>query len=162
MIVINTVKLLFQHTAARRRLGTAAFAFWPHVMFQHTAARRRLGLHCLGLEFSIRFNTQPPEGGWSQAPSHTDATLLSFNTQPPEGGWASILIMRPPVHCFNTQPPEGGWVTSSTVKAASNGFQHTAARRRLEHLKPNYLRHNMFQHTAARRRLEISPHTAAE
>ena len=76
----------FQHTAARRRLEAKIFVNFMSLMFQHTAARRRLGLR-VGAVFI----------------SH------GFNTQPPEGGWASILIMRPPVHCFNTQPPEGGW-----------------------------------------------------
>ena len=87
---------------------------------------------------------------------------------------ASILIMRPPVHCFNTQPPEGGWgqfwggafpicvSTHSRPKAAGDWFvgsekvvlfQHTAARRRLGvgFLLP--FSPLLFQHTAARRRL---------
>ncbi len=97
-----------------------------------------------------RFNTQPPEGGCT---FEANPVLLSgFNTQPPEGGCpeldiiyqrlkfqhtaarrrlASILIMRPPVHCFNTQPPEGGWSKTTRRKLASS-FQHTAARRRLK------------------------------
>ena len=33
----------FQHTAARRRLGTYSHGTHPHQEFQHTAARRRLG-----------------------------------------------------------------------------------------------------------------------
>ena len=34
-------------------------------LFQHTAARRRLGyFSCLVVGFARRFNTQPPEGGW--------------------------------------------------------------------------------------------------
>ena len=36
--------------------------------------------------YAIRFNTQPPEGGW--ADRATDFTIaVCFNTQPPEGGW---------------------------------------------------------------------------
>ena len=35
------------------------------------------------------FNTQPPEGGWSNA-CGTTKNYQSFNTQPPEGGWAII------------------------------------------------------------------------
>ncbi len=78
----------FQHTAARRRLGTIyqrlprlAYCFntqppeggwssalwrnWANSLFQHTAARRRLGLILLRQLFPLGFNTQPPEGGWS-------------------------------------------------------------------------------------------------
>ena len=36
------------------------------VMFQHTAARRRLGLRKHNVSAKIRFNTQPPEGGWPE------------------------------------------------------------------------------------------------
>ena len=40
-----------------------------HVLlwFQHTAARRRLARQLLGYSRQIRFNTQPPEGGWGLA-----------------------------------------------------------------------------------------------
>ena len=55
-----------------------------------------------------RFNTQPPEGGWSTC-KHGARSCFCFNTQPPEGGWMRF----PPVFFlrvrFNTQPPEGGW-----------------------------------------------------
>ena len=55
----------FQHTAARRRLDSALLAAQINGMFQHTAARRRLG-HVASLQYGRqRFNTQPPEGGWS-------------------------------------------------------------------------------------------------
>ena len=88
--------------------------FWKYrpiffMLFQHTAARRRL-------VFNFRiwhilppcFNTQPPEGGWilfveiaanRQQFQHTAARRrlvrrakcqyrkARFNTQPPEGGW---------------------------------------------------------------------------
>ena len=37
----------------------------PHRAFQHTAARRRLGQLRNHAEGFARFNTQPPEGGWS-------------------------------------------------------------------------------------------------
>ena len=33
-------------------------------MFQHTAARRRLGMNMAVVEVRVSFNTQPPEGGW--------------------------------------------------------------------------------------------------
>ena len=123
------------------------------LVFQHTAARRRL--HSCGsilLVNSWRFNTQPPEGGCIA--TNTNLPICnSFNTQPPEGGCihagrVRILSLtfqhtaarrrlqgkqiaqssgravsthsRPKAaaslccntqritKCFNTQPPEGG------------------------------------------------------
>ena len=80
-----------------------------HVLlwFQHTAARRRLARQLLGYSRQIRFNTQPPEGGWGKYPMKS-SNRQSFNTQPPEGGWAGGGHNRLP-----------GWVsTHSRPKAA--------------------------------------------
>ena len=38
----------------------------------------------------MRFNTQPPEGGWGRQ-TQTNTQPAGFNTQPPEGGWLSIF-----------------------------------------------------------------------
>ena len=57
---------------------------------------------------SYRFNTQPPEGGWSYLKAIKFYTN-SFNTQPPEGGWKCLTLTIINAMCFNTQPPEGGW-----------------------------------------------------
>ena len=56
---------LFQHTAARRRLGRCRHRRDPRVLFQHTAARRRLVFRCPPVYPLRGFNTQPPEGGWN-------------------------------------------------------------------------------------------------
>ena len=98
---------VFQHTAARRRLNSGMIRFKSYKKFQHTAARRRLVI-CLtqnGLHYC--FNTQPPEGGWMR--------------------WLSRLRI---LSCFNTQPPEGGWTVKYPTELRRL-FQHTAARRRL-------------------------------
>ena len=67
----QTAPTQFQHTAARRRLGPPYAEYPCHVQFQHTAARRRLGAtSSLRRSKPLRFNTQPPEGGWAaRAPS---------------------------------------------------------------------------------------------
>ena len=58
------VLMMFQHTAARRRLPVpASFPDKPSA-FQHTAARRRLAADRQRLAVYRCFNTQPPEGGW--------------------------------------------------------------------------------------------------
>ena len=61
--------LMFQHTAARRRLATELIVRLPLLTFQHTAARRRLV-------------------GWRKPENTSDC----FNTQPPEGGWFFIIV----------------------------------------------------------------------
>ena len=75
--------------------------------------------------------------------------IMRFNTQPPEGGWKGFRRPLFCSSCFNTQPPEGGWLfgdianplirvsTHSRLKAAGSAgkaavprrlaFQHTAA-----------------------------------
>ena len=100
-------------------------------LFQHTAARRRLGRLRLCLAYLHGFNTQPPEGGW---PYRHCQRLFSrrFNTQPPEGGCfrsaSTVPVTLVSTHSrlkaaesisklsfipggFNTQPPEGGCST---------------------------------------------------
>ena len=148
----NQTDVLFQHTAARRRL---VHAFEDNrsesTVSTHSRPKAAGAIKRQTRAYSLSFNTQPPEGGWPTAsPPH--AANRGFNTQPPEGGW----LRRPLSACcfdrFNTQPPEGGWHTTrvylirlvvsthSRPKAAgacgqsgiqSKTFQHTAARRRL-------------------------------
>ena len=60
-------------------------------MFQHTAARRRLGSEtAINVLPEPGFNTQPPEGGWVTDFMNQEDNAC-FNTQPPEGGWAFAL-----------------------------------------------------------------------
>ena len=102
-----------------------------NLLFQHTAARRRLAYMNTMPKMHTCFNTQPPEGGWV-VKVQTVVEVQGFNTQPPEGGWlvsvcvifgiivfqhtaarrrlGQYIVMRFFVRCFNTQPPEGGWV----------------------------------------------------
>ena len=97
----------FQHTAARRRLANPARKSKSLAVFQHTAARRRLGRIYNHEDFTMGFNTQPPEGGW--AALHFGSFKAScFNTQPPEGGWQCSQSHAVQRRRFNTQPPEGG------------------------------------------------------
>ena len=67
MIISRIERILFQHTAARRRLDTGRNTLSRRTLFQHTAARRRLGPKRCKFAVICRFNTQPPEGGWFAA-----------------------------------------------------------------------------------------------
>ena len=55
--------MMFQHTAARRRLQQRPGWAQRLKEFQHTAARRRLPTIVDYPHFRKCFNTQPPEGG---------------------------------------------------------------------------------------------------
>ena len=111
--------------------GLHDWALITHQMFQHTAARRRLGRNRDSGIRPIGFNTQPPEGGWSRA-RRRGCFWLSVSTHSrPKAAGVGIKVFRhtdvgfqhtaarrrlgSPFqhicvrHSFNTQPPEGGW-----------------------------------------------------
>ena len=83
-----------------------------YLKFQHTAARRRLADSVVG---------------------HPDAHLVSTHSRPKAAGFCDFF-QRCTLRCFNTQPPEGGWILPFSAQARILGFQHTAARRRLEEI----------------------------
>ena len=125
--------LLFQHTAARRRLVARSFSLTGSGRFQHTAARRRLA-------DSVKLKNRISD--------------VSTHSRPKAAGYSifgkPLLNQR-----FNTQPPEGGWVNFSSVTNMLVVFQHTAARRRLGDIQFHIRLTFPFQHTAARRRLDV-------
>ena len=144
---------MFQLTAARRRLvsgqyrqkdrdrvsthsrpkaaGTPAVCGVGGAKFQLRAARRRLvRVNSIRPFHALRFNSQPPEGGWVKwettilliwtfqltaarrrlGPGERSTVSRNrFNSQPPEGGWLWELVQVRPILSFNSQPPEGGW-----------------------------------------------------
>ena len=79
------------------------------ILFQLTAARRRLGSTDSDASiFSLGFNSQPPGGGWIIELALRFADM-GFNSQPPGGGWSSSIRYILALACFNSQPPGGGW-----------------------------------------------------
>ena len=101
----------------------------------------------------IRFNTQPPEGGWE---SFWDALIITK--------WFQHTAARRRLDRHACSPPRPRLVsTHSRPKAAGRPscikigvfmpFQHTAARRRLAIQTTCRQTNGVFQHTAARRRL---------
>ena len=113
-------------------------------MFQHTAARRRLD-HChRQTVYLARFNTQPPEGGWTTrfrsslsrflfqhtaARRRLDAVAAQFKAQEavsthsrPKAAGRRHRLPRPHQRSFNTQPPEGGWMNGKTDLVDKGGF----------------------------------------
>ena len=123
-------RLMFQHTAARRRLLPTNRQQDQSHRFQHTAARRRLNLLTVKLRQFGGFNTQPPEGGCAYFKLINGFTAVSTHSRPKAAvlvaGYESSYSVfqhtaarrrlahpaadrRPCLGSFNTQPPEGGW-----------------------------------------------------
>ena len=61
-------KMLFQHTAARRRLGRVLGRRYPMGVSTHSRPKAAGVTYRLPTSPSYRFNTQPPEGGWRPPP----------------------------------------------------------------------------------------------
>ena len=109
-IVFLIVVLLFQHTAARRRLASCALPKVRMPKFQHTAARRRLVLAPLARTCGYKcFNTQPPEGGWLFY-GLFGLAVLGFQHTAARRRLGRFTDAALALNCFNTQPPEGGWI----------------------------------------------------
>ena len=100
---------VFQHTAARGRLGMDLCYCRCVCRFQHTAARGRLEPIGLRVETKEAVSTHSrPRAAGSQFQT---ACRANFG--------------------FNTQPPEGGWEQPAQAQDRAMMFQHTAARGRL-------------------------------
>ena len=138
MLIEQTARtgIMFQLTAARRRLPVEVSIFTTVFTFQLTAARRRLPLALA----TLSENTTPvsrhvsthsrPKAAATSAPS-TWSKWQSFNSQPPEGGCGRAKNHPRRLQRFNSQPPEGGCTVVRTISTAQSMFQLTAARRRL-------------------------------
>ena len=105
-------------------------------MFQHTAARRRLGKPKIPHPPNTTVSTHSRPKAAGAICCDSSEYFPCFNTQPPEGGWYFILGNRFFFMCFNTQPPEGGWYLFIRRSFNTLLFQHTAARRRLVEFNP--------------------------
>ena len=121
---------MFQHTAARRRLGCDAIHSIKCVLFQHTAARRRLVLLGLGVTLVsyVSTHSRPKAAGLYLYPNHA-VSQVSTHSRPKAAGRSKAKRSGtfPFQHTaarrrlglfygrsyerfsFNTQPPEGGW-----------------------------------------------------
>ena len=143
------------------------------IMFQHTAARRRLRLSGGDVGLSVCFNTQPPEGGWQKSKNTNVNSQVSTHSRPKaadEGlsvATEGILFQHTAarrrlssqgtvikeIDSFNTQPPEGGCWAASHIGDHENVSTHSRPKA-AESSQSLSSTLKMFQHTAARRRLD--------
>ena len=100
-------------------------------MFQHTAARRRLGFfyethHNLS---RVLTHSRPKAAGLGGA-ELTEDELVSTHSRPKAAGGTRNSDNRAR-HCFNTQPPEGGWQQKLKLVIWDKVSTHSRPRRRL-------------------------------
>ena len=81
---------VFQHTAARRRLAELANTVTTNKVFQHTAARRRLVSVAKLCPLHARVSTHSRPKAAVQLFDVLEQSFPCFNTQPPEGGCVDI------------------------------------------------------------------------
>ena len=150
------------------------------IVFQHTAARRRLDdtQHVQQVSELVSTHSRPKAAGPHFAKPRSSVSV-STHSRPKAAGLIGLLGLagipvsthsRPKAagkfkkHAcgrwagFNTQPPEGGWEETAMITSDLLRFQHTAARRRLAPHKQTAKPYRQFQHTAARRRLVQALH----
>ena len=125
----------FQHTAARRRLAAARLQR-AHQGGVSTHSRLKAAgsdSQIRWLVFAVSTHSRLKAAG-QHSFSIRGCRRERFNTQPPEGGWTAGCFLFWSILCFNTQPPEGGWPkdtythvvvlvsTHSRLKAAANAL----------------------------------------
>ena len=124
-------------------------------VFQHTAARRRLGNQVIHDRQSRNVSThsRPKAAGFSDGLCRCQNCC--FNTQPPEGGWENSQDATTKIVVSTHSRPKAAGFLRSANQLKQSMFQHTAARRRLGLVSTHNCLRQLFQHTAARRRLAV-------
>ena len=127
------ISRMFQHTAARRRLGQD-ISVCPASLVSTHSRPKAAGRFFDTTQFHKQVSTHSRPKAAGAASTIYICHYSCFNTQPPEGGWGYRISTHGFFPGFNTQPPEGGWRVQISNKLGNKKFQHTAARRRLDGL----------------------------
>ena len=144
---------MFQHTAARRRLGVLLFEGQiriavsthsrPKAAGQSHSTPRRSG--------NVSTHSRPKAAGTVIGAIHSNNNVSTHSR--PKAAGSSTLRITSARSGFNTQPPEGGWLTRSCGQQ-SLLFVSTHSRPKAAGPINGYsVSVRLFQHTAARRRL---------
>ena len=107
--------IMFQHTAARRRLGIDLMIQQQDSLFQHTAARRRLDVryHPFQGRDTVSTHSRPKAAGLVLQHRRPNERV-STHSRPKAAGRRDLMTLAECIS-FNTQPPEGGWGISWVV-----------------------------------------------
>ena len=135
--------LLFQHTAARRRLvlvrNLAAVVFDVSTHSRPKAAGRFS--HVCIANMVVSTHSRPKAAGRTSKSPPIRAEV-STHSRPKAAGRQAYGI-NADNRRFNTQPPEGGWQDAWQNRQPDCAFQHTAARRRLGQAVDGGVRHTV-------------------
>ena len=116
---MSTIQITFQHTAARRRLVGSLILLNFTNKFQHTAARRRLDSTACNIAPEFMFQHTAARRRLARTDfKQTGKQKVSTHSRPKAAG-ASIGFSNRQTFCFNTQPPEGGWLPVRFVAVGS-------------------------------------------
>ena len=105
-------KTLVSTHSRPKAAGTVIFvAKKKYVMFQHTAARRRLATNKKGGRNAVLcFNTQPPEGGWKQAKIFNALERVSTHSRPKAAGIGNRHDLAGSIVSTHSRPKAAGIV----------------------------------------------------
>ena len=121
---------VFQHTAARRRLGAGRKIFIHGIpVSTHSRPKAAGGSAFFCHRQYCRFNTQPPEGGWAIIKYLISLGIVSTHSRPKAAGFPPFSIALITDVSTHSRPKAAG--RRKTQCKAGKRFQHTAARRRL-------------------------------
>ena len=101
------------------------------ILFQHTAARRRLGISESAYRRMGRVSTHSRPKAAGPGESQKLQSIASFNTQPPEGGWEEETETVVFDKWFQHTAARRRLGAQALAAKFEQKFQHTAARRRL-------------------------------
>ena len=129
--IINGVSTHSRPKAAGRH---ARKGFMARIVFQHTAARRRLadGIRVVVVEVEVSTHSRPKAAGFQALPASLPCRV-STHSRPKAAGSPKRLSGQVPNVSTHSRPKAAGSLSLGFANAVSR-FQHTAARRRLEPL----------------------------
>ena len=146
--------MLFQHTAARRRLRGK---FWQSCQMESVSTHSRTEAAALAqlhqsFCYKERFNTQPHGGGCQNRRKNK---MTTYNVSTHSRTEAAAQNHQAIQFDLDVSTHSRTEAAAYLVCGVDNyhQFQHTAARRRLRMVATCIILFSMFQHTAARRRL---------
>ena len=105
----------FQHTAARRRLPRLIYTYNRPHKFQHTAARRRLRLGAGGGGACVTVSTHSRPKAAARIAPRRRIRVAGFNTQPPEGGCKTYAARAEGAHVSTHSRPKAAARLSSRL-----------------------------------------------
>ena len=130
----------FQLTAARRRLAALATATMQESMVSTHSRPKAAGANLPPKVKEILVSTHSRPKAAGKLSSHSGQYSIGFNSQPPEGGWLQLRACHTPRVMFQLTAARRRLVNSPFRQTNIDVFQLTAARRRLVNMDKGFIR----------------------